>query len=173
MEQWFLRFIVRQSHNHSLSPPLFDAGYYNTIPLFCTLGYSGFLHVQSTWSLCLLSKLSVKNRCSLDNNRVKPGWCDVARGRWRWRCTTHHGAFWCYPGTGNWTVLKFFLDLKIAIILSYIYYQLPSPNVGWLSEFCFSSNKFEISDWEKSTLDLARFGIHKSFSLLLMISLSL
>lgn len=67
----------------------------------------------------------------------------------------------------------FFLDLKIAIILSYIYCQLPSPNVGWLSEFCFSSNKFEISDWEKSTLDLARFGIHKSFSLLLMISLSL
>lgn len=76
-------------------------------------------------------------------------------------------------GRGTEWSWSFFLDLKIAIILSYIYYQLPSPNVGWLSEFYFSSNKFEISDWEKSTLELARFGIHKSFFLLLMISLSL
>lgn len=40
--------LQRQSHNHATSPPLFDAGYYNNIPLFCTLGHLGLLHVQST-----------------------------------------------------------------------------------------------------------------------------
>lgn len=59
-----------------------------------------------------------------------------------------------------------FLDLKIATIRSYVYYQVPSQNVGWFSKIDFSSNKFEISDWGEECFGLGKVWYPQIFLLI-------
>lgn len=131
-------------------------------------------HLNPILHLCMFFKLSVQSPCSC---RWRTEW---SRADWPcagWIVMKMKHSLWailCF-WVSSYVLSRandlngfqfFFLDLKIAIILSSVYYQLPLQNVGWLSKIYFSSNKFETSGWGEEHFGLGKVWYSQIFLLI-------